>query len=261
MIALADNPAPSVSTHLVLLHSLLTDGSAYRSLVDMLEPPLSTTTVDLPGFPMGGAAIQGIEAVADHVVRDLQERGVRAPYNLLGNGYGGFVALAIAQHHPECVERLVLLDTAAAFPEAAKAAFHGMKAAVRKGGMKAAADTAMSRVFPADYRASHPGVIESCREVFLSFDPEAFAQNCQNLINVDLRPRLQEVRKPTLVIVGSEDLATPPPLARELAGNIQASTYEELPGLGHAPHIQAPERVASLLLNFLSDSAPTDQDH
>ncbi len=261
MIATADNPAPSASTHLVLLHSLLTDGSAFRSLIDRLQPSLSTTSINLPGFPMGGAAIQGIDAVADHVVQHLQEQGVRAPYNLLGNGYGGFVALAIAQRHPERVERLVLLDTAAAFPEPAKAAFHGMKAAVLKDGMDVAAETAMSRIFPADYRASNPDMVEACRKLFLTFDPEAFAQNCQNLIDVDLRPRLAEMRKPTLVIVGSEDLATPPHLARELAASIHASIYRELSGVGHAPHLQAPERVASLLLNFLLDSpAPVSDD-
>ncbi len=252
MTTLNDDLSPGTPSHLVLLHSLLTDSSAYRSLVDILKPSLSATAVDLPGFPLGGAAIHGIEAVADHVTRHLKEQGLRAPYHLLGNGYGGFVALAIAQRHPECVDRLVLLDTAAAFPENAKAAFHGMKAAVRQDGMKAAADTAMSRVFPGDYRTANPSLVERCRKVFLGFDPEEFAKNCQNLIDVDLRPRLAEMRKPTLVAVGNEDLATPPALARELAEAIHGAAYEELPSLGHAPHLQAPERVASLLLRFLT---------
>lgn len=237
---------------LVLLHSLLTDSSAYRPLAKALGPAFAPVAPILPGFPGGGPAVSGIEAVADCVARDLAARGVRGPFHLLGNGYGGFVALALAQRHGKRIDRLILLDAAAAFPLPAKNAFRQMREDVARGGMSAAADVAMARVFPENFRNANPATVAGCRKVFEAFDAGHFAINCQNLIDVDLRSGLGAVDNPAFVLVGTEDQATPPALARELAAAIPDARYQELPGLGHAPHLQAPDRVASLLLDFLS---------
>ena len=48
---------------------------------------------------------------------------------VLGNGYGGFVALQMAIRHPGIATKLVLADCGAAFSEPGREAFRNMAAA------------------------------------------------------------------------------------------------------------------------------------
>ncbi len=53
---------------------------------------------------------------------------------LIGNGFGGTVALAFAMAHPERIAKLVLSDAAADFPPEGRKAFEMMAAKVAEGG-------------------------------------------------------------------------------------------------------------------------------
>lgn len=236
---------------LVLLHSLLADSRSFDGLIARLSTVRRVLTVDLPGYRGTPRSTDAIPAVALGVARVLQAAGVGEGLDLLGNGYGGFVALSLAQQLPFRIDRLVLLDSAACFPPAGKAGVQAMKDAVESGGMAGVIEIAMERLFPADFRQGHPEVLAACRDGLLAMDRDGFLSTCTNLINVDLRAHLDLVSAETLVVVGLEDKATPLSLAREVARGIASARLYELPGCGHVPHIQMPDATASLLQTFL----------
>jgi 3-oxoadipate enol-lactonase len=236
---------------LVLLHSLLADSSAFDGLADRLSTTRRVLTIDLPGYGGTPRSTSAIPSVASDIARALQTVGVCDGIDLLGNGYGGFVALALAQQTPSMVDRLVLLDSAAYFPPAGKAGVQAMKDAVGTDGMPGVIDIALERLFPPDFRQSHHDVVTACTDALLAMDRDAFVLTCTNLINVDLRSGLGLVNADTLVVVGLEDKATPLQLAREVVGGIAGARLHELPGCGHVPHIQMPDAVAALLRSFL----------
>jgi 3-oxoadipate enol-lactonase len=237
---------------LVLLHSLLADSSSFEGLIAKLATERRVLTVDLPGYRGVPRSTDAVPAVALGVAQALRDAGLGDGFDLLGNGYGGFVALSLAQQLPSRVDRLVLLDSAACFPPAGKAGVQAMKDAVLSGGMPGLIDIALERLFPVEFRQGHPDVLATCRDALLGMDRDAFASTCQNLIEVDLRPGLHLVTAETLVIVGLEDKATPLPLAREVAQGIAGARLHELPDCGHVPHIQMPDMTASLLRTFLN---------
>jgi len=69
----------------------------------------------------------------------------------------------------------------------------------------------------------------------------------------DSRPGLGAIRVPTLVLVGEEDLITPPSEAREIAAGIGATArLVTLPGCGHLATLEQPEAVTRALLAWLS---------
>ena len=76
-----------------------------------------------------------------------------------GNGFGAFVALELAIRHGTRFRRLLVADSVAAFPEPARLPFRGMAAKVRANGMQAVLDTAIGRMFPAEFQAAHPDVV------------------------------------------------------------------------------------------------------
>ena len=73
----------------------------------------------------------------------------------------------------------------------------------------------------------------------------------------DLRPRLAEIRTPTLVVKGPRDHYVPSAWSREIADLIPGARYVEVPGTGHVSHISMPDRFNRILLDWLDDIGHT----
>lgn len=238
---------------LVLLHSLLIDRSAFARIVPALAKRRRVHLVALPGFDGSTAAGPGVEDYADRIAGALRALGLARGSVVLGNGFGGFVAAALAARHGALFDKLLLVDTAARFPDAAKAAFAVMAEKVAAGGMGAVAEIAARRIFHDAYLAAHPEAVAERRAVLLRFDPGAFIAACRALERVDLRPALPRIANPTLVVVGELDAATPLDLARELARGIEGARFVPLPRCGHCPPLEQAEAFLAAIAPFLSE--------
>jgi pimeloyl-ACP methyl ester carboxylesterase len=64
------------------------------------------------------------------------------------------------------------------------------------------------------------------------------------------------IRKPTLIVWGGEDKLVPLAQGKRLAGDIHDSTLVVLDGVGHSPHLEAPQMVLRLVLPFLMKVSP-----
>jgi pimeloyl-ACP methyl ester carboxylesterase len=67
----------------------------------------------------------------------------------------------------------------------------------------------------------------------------------------DLLPRLARLRVPALVIHGERDLI-PVECARRIAGTIPGARFVLLQGSGHFCHLEAPEAVRRVIVEFLA---------
>lgn len=237
---------------LVLFHSLLADRTSFERVAPVLAATHQVYALNLPGFDGSDFVEGGLEAVADRVAQGLKALKLAQQPILLGNGYGGFVALLVAIRHPELAERLVLADCGSMFSEPGRAAFRGMSAATEKGGLAAIADVAMRRLFSPEYQALRPELIARRREAFLAIDPRTFRSACSALATLDLRAQLASVRIPVLVLVGEMDEATPPPMSRELAAGLPDAKLFVLPGCAHVPQLQAPEQFLGAIASFIA---------
>lgn len=237
---------------LVLLHSLLTDAAAFDGIVPSLARSHTVCRVSLPGFD-GSTPLPDpdIFDFADLVAAVMAELGLGSEASVLGNGLGGFVAVALAARHGDRFDRLIATNCGAAFsPDRAKA-FAVMSGLVEDGGLAAVVDVAVRRIFPTNYLEKHPEVIEERREVLLRVDPRAFAGACRALGDLDLRPHLESIENPTLVVVGADDETTPPEMAEELTDGIRDVHQVELSDCGHCPQLQQPEALLAAAKSFL----------
>jgi pimeloyl-ACP methyl ester carboxylesterase len=238
---------------LVLLHSLLTDKDAFAPILPALTKQHRVTLVDLPGFGGSTPAEPRIEDFADRVAGIFPELGLAPTGAVMGNGFGAFVAVALAQRHGGLFDRLIVCDGGAAFPDAGRTAFRLMAEKALSGGMAAIVDIAVNRIFHPAYLEAHPSAIAERRAVLLKNEPRAFAAACRALEIMDLRPGLGTLRKQLLVIVGTLDTATPPPLGRELAAGVAGARFVEIADCGHCPPLEAPDRLLALIQPFLAD--------
>lgn len=230
-----------------ILHSLLADAASCRPLAEALAPTHRVILPDLPGFG-GSPPAPDLASTAHRIVAALAEDG---PATIIGNGYGSFVALLTALRAPHSVTHLILAGTGAAFSEPGRAAFRAMAAAAAAKGLTAIAETAMRRLFAPAFQQANPDLMADRRARFLNTDPAVFQQACADLASLDLRPQVPALRIPTRVLVGENDEATPPPMARELATLLPNATFQELPGLAHLPQLQDTPAFCAAIQGFV----------
>jgi pimeloyl-ACP methyl ester carboxylesterase len=237
---------------LVILHSLLADRTAFDPVLPALTAKFRVTLINLPGFhgsqPLPLALMDGyIAAIED----GFEEFGIGNDGVLIGNGFGGTVALAFALAHPERIAKLVLSDAAACFPPQGREAFAVMAQKVAEAGLGAVAEIAAKRVHSPAYLAAHPEAIEQRKQVLLGIHPKAFQGACKILQEADLTPLLHHMRVPTLVVCGELDQATPPALNKQIVEKVAGAKYVELPGCGHCPPLEQPVQFLAAIKDFV----------
>jgi len=240
---------------LFMFHSLLSDRASFDAIAPQLSKTHRVIVPELPGFGGSKTVAGGLAAVADRMAEAVSEAGDAI---VLGNGYGGFVALQMAIRHPTIAGRLILADCGAAFSEQGREAFRTMAAVSKAKGLAAITDVAMRRLFAPEFQAAHPDLMRDRREAFLKTDPDVLQAACAQLAELDLRPELSDVKMPVLVLVGEHDEATPPPMSHELAALLPNARLKIMAGCAHVPQLQAPQAFLDAIADFLPEghSAP-----
>jgi 3-oxoadipate enol-lactonase len=238
-------------TPLVLFHSLLSDRASFDAIAPELARSHRVIVPELPGFGSSQSVSGGLAAVADRMAEAVSDAAGSQQPIVLGNGYGGFVALQMAIRHPDLAKKLILADCGAAFSEEGRQAFRNMAAASKAKGLAAITDVAMRRLFAPEFQAANPDIMRDRREAFLKTDPEVLQAACAQLVELDLRPELSKIKMPVLVLVGEHDEATPPPMSHELAALLPDARLKILTGCAHVPQLQAPQAFLDAIADFL----------
>ena len=184
-----------------------------------------------------------IGQLGEHVVGLLDELEL-ASVAYAGISLGGMVGLWLAAHHPDRVARLALLCTSAHLPPEP---WYERAAAVRAGGTAPLADQVVARWFTPAFAEEHPQVAERFKAMLRAAPREGYASCCEAIATMDLRPVLDRIKAPTLVISGADDPSIPPVHGQAIADAVAGSTFTVLPDAAHIPSAQHPETVNELL--------------
>lgn len=238
----------------ILIHSLLGDRTLFAAVQDELA---KSFRLIMPNLPPHGASEPlpqpaSIEAYADRVAEMADAMRLPRDTHVLGNGFGGFVAVMLALRHGRRFGRFIFADTGAGFPEAAKGPLRAMAVAAEDKGLESVLDVAVRRMFPESYIVAHPEVIEDRKQRLAGADPQSFAGAARALADLSMHDRLGEIENDVLVMVGSEDRTTPPELSYELRDGIKGAGFVEVPGAGHCPQLQEPGLFVTQVTGFLT---------
>jgi proline iminopeptidase len=200
-----------------------------------------------------------LDTWADDVVRFCDALDLERPV-VLGNSFGGFVAMHYAARHPDHPAKVILMSTQARrFEEETGRRFEAL------GGPEARATYEAMFV----RGESTPELVARYFELNLPlynrrpspFGPQRAWQNLRVLNHfdvsfdrLDLRPDLARIACPTLVICGEDDPMTPPIASRELMELLPEGLgqLEVLEDCGHGTYRDQPERTEQLLRSFLA---------
>jgi 3-oxoadipate enol-lactonase len=241
---------------LVIIHSLLTAPESFKHVVPTIAETRKVYQVYLPGFgassPLDPDSLS-IADLADVVSETMIALGCDAQTAVLGNGLGAFIALTLAIRHGQMFDKLIASNCGTGFPEDRKGAFIAMSNMALEGGMSAVADTAIHRIFPADYLRMNPEAPEERRAVLESIDPLAFAAACRALAKLDLSESVMKVENRTLIIVGEIDQTTPPEMGQKVATAIRDANLVAIPECGHCPQLEQPQDLIRHVRNFIDE--------
>ena len=102
-----------------------------------------------------------------------------------------------------------------------------------------------------------PELYERVREILLDFQAPDMREGARpDDYRPDIAGRLLEIRAPTLVIAGENDIPDFRLIADVLAENIQNARQAIIPGCWHLPPNEQPEEFNALLISFLRAHVP-----
>ena len=83
---------------------------------------------------------------------------------------------------------------------------------------------------------------------------DGYLGTCFALRDADLTLAVKAITKPTLVLCGDQDIATPPELGRALAEAIPGAKFSLIPDAAHLSCIEQPEAMAKMLMEFFKEA-------
>lgn len=189
-----------------------------------------------------------IERLGKDLLAVIDATGARQA-DVCGVSIGGITALWAAIHAPRRVRRIVLANTAARI--GGTTIWNDRIASARANGLGGLAEASMQRWFTERFRNRAPGVIARFRTVLEQTNVDGYVGCCAALRDADLRSRAVEVVCPTLVVTGTHDPTTPPPLGRWLAGAITGAQIVEF-NCGHLANVESASEFNAVVKRFLN---------
>lgn len=204
----------------------------------------------------GGSAVPAspwtLDDLVDDAARVIREWG-RGPVVFIGISMGGMVAQGLALRHPELVRGVVLANTAARYPQAAREAFEQRAAGVEAQGMGAVVDGVVERWLRPEVRAAQPALERAVRHVLRSTDRRGYAVTARAIAQVDWLDQLHRVACPALVIAGRHDVGATPEMAEAIAAALPGARLVVLEGASHLSVAEDPAGFGEAVERFLGE--------
>ncbi len=253
---------------LLLVHGLGQNGfTDWLPVLPQLAQRYHVIAVDLPGFGYSGVP-SGRYSPSNYarILQALLTRCGKQGLIVIGHSMGGAVALRLASAYPELVAKLILVDAAgilhrtafakhnASLPLAASNLPQALKEPVAR--VAELGNAIVERVF------GMPDLTRILKESDLAWElllrNRANANAALALMEEDFSSAVHALKQPTQIIWGEADKVAPLRTGQLLARRLPRAELRSLPGVGHTPMLEAPQRFLALLSTAL-DAEPAAQ--
>jgi 3-oxoadipate enol-lactonase len=246
---------------LLLISGLGQSRIAYATVAPVLADRYRVITFDNRGtgrsdVPPGPYTIAEMAADAAALIDELDV----GPVDAIGWSMGGVILQSMLIDHGDQLNRAVLLSTLPSYTEIQHPWLDGLLALREAGADPIVLGAAgVPWAFTPMMLVDHPR-LRAMLELGAQ-DPEpttyaGFAAQAAAIRAFDRRDELHQVRTPTLVLVGAEDVLTPPAQAVEMARRIPDADLVVLPRGSHGMLLEFPGPTLQAIEDFLAAPAP-----
>lgn len=257
---------PGAGPVLLALHGIGSEASSFDTLAWNL-PGWRVIAWNAPGYA-GSTPLRAHWPLAEDyaaALAGLVERLGLDRFHLLGHSLGTLISASYAVSHPVHVLSLTLAACAqggGAAPEGGLAPAHAARLTeLQRDGAAAFAAARAPRLIHAP--EANPALVDAVAASMAKVRLPGYGQAVRMLASGDLAADCARLAVPTAVIVGQGDIVTPPDQSSRAHAAIPAAMrrgFTQVPGAGHAIHLQAPHALAGMLLaQSQSTSSPLQQ--
>lgn len=228
----------------VFLHGLVGLNEHWEGVVDRVAHRVRCVLFELPLLQLRGGECS-IQGVTRYTTEFLRQR-LNEPVVLVGNSFGGHVALRIAIESPHLVRGLVLAGSSGLIE----------KTMVREITVRPSREWLVRKIGELFYDQSFmrdADVDRAHRELSDRAGARAMVKLSRSARSDHLGDKMGQIEHPALLIWGRQDIVTPPEAADEFRSRLRNSRLVWFDRCGHAPMIECPEQFADALLDFCAD--------
>ncbi|NKQ54853.1 alpha/beta fold hydrolase [Amycolatopsis sp. K13G38] len=241
---------------LLLLHAFPVDARMWNPVREPLSARLRLITPDQRGLGRSPLPESEREPSLEDAARDvlaLLDKLELDRVVLGGCSMGGYLTMAVLRLAPERVAGLVLVDTkmTADAPEAVENRHKIATRATEEGVSGWLAESMLPNLLAERTRTSRPDVVHTLRDLIDNQPPSGVAWAARAMATrPDSADVLAEARIPALVVVGEEDVLTPPEAARAMADVLPDAELAVLSGVGHMSPLEEPHALTEVILRW-----------
>ncbi len=242
---------------IVFAHGLLWSGRMFDHQVNALKDRYRCITFDFRGQGQSEVTASGYDM--DTLTADaatLIEALHCAPCHFAGLSMGGFVGMRLAIRHPELLASLILMETSVdPEPRENVGRYRLLNFIARWLGLNLVADQVMPIMFGAKFLNDPARAQERklWRERMVANHRIGISRAVQGVIDRQgVYDLIDRITLPTLIVVGDQDVATPPAKAERIHARIRNSTLVVIPGAGHTVTVEEPDALNAALERFLA---------
>jgi 2-hydroxy-6-oxonona-2,4-dienedioate hydrolase len=244
---------------LVLVHGMFGDFADWETVLEPLAGGFRVVAPDLPGF--GASAKPDAAYDTEFFLNWL--RGFLDALNiertvLVGNSFGGEIAVLFALAHPERVQRLVLASSGGLrfYSEAERSEIQSKFSVENFKALTPAIHAWMFGAIFAEKGAAWKRYLEKQNRKLLRDDFGDYAvalyRSITTAFSLYFEEELTRLRIPVLLVWGDRDVVFPMPLAERALGLLPNGELVILEGAGHAPQLENPEEFVAALQRFVT---------
>ena len=239
---------------LIFVHAFPLSSAMWDMQVQEFSNNYRIIAVDLRGHGKSDAPLWNftLDNYAEDIHELLKHLGIKQA-TFIGLSMGGYTLFALYRKYPELVRALVLADTRAQADNVeAKAGRFAMAQTAYKDGPKAIAEMMIPKLLAPSTRENRDDIVDQVQTIILNNQSSGIIVD---LIAMAERPNstslLSQITCPTLVIVGEDDVATPPSEAQYMVDRIPNAHLVKIRNAGHLSNIEQPITFNQALADFL----------
>lgn len=225
----------------IILHGWTQNLDKWMKFLQVLEK--SGITYILPKIPGLTGSLEKTWELQDYIdwLKNIVDKE-KGEVILIGHSNGGRIALAFTNRYPERVEKLILIDSAGIYHNELPIKIKRIvfKAIAKIGKKLTSSKTVKNLLYKLARESDYKDLDKNTKQTMI------------NLISTDLKPFLQQIQTPILIIWGEQDKITPLSDGKLMNSLIKNSKFEIIENAQHSPQFTHPKETANIIISNLA---------